>query len=212
MFLLRLRLPDRPGSLGAVATALGTALADIHAVEIVEKSEDRVVDDFVVELPPGVQPDALVSACTAVPGVDVLWLSFYPSNWGLHADVEAFDAITERPELAADILVESAPAVFRVSWAALVDVGTSRVLGRTDLAPPDESFPTELLPDPRRAAVGDLPEGWLAGWPETMIASAPAGEGRIVVLARTGGPEFRASEVARLRYLAALTHQAGPAA
>ena len=49
MFLLRVALPDRPGSLGAVATALGTAGADIQAVEIVEKYEGFAVDDFMVE-------------------------------------------------------------------------------------------------------------------------------------------------------------------
>ena len=48
MFLLRVALPDRPGSLGAVATALGTAGADIQAVEIVEKYEGFAVDDFMV--------------------------------------------------------------------------------------------------------------------------------------------------------------------
>ena len=207
MFLLRLRLPDRPGSLGAVASALGGALADIHAVEIIEKNADHAVDDFVVELPTGVQPDRLVSACAAVPGVEVLWLSFYPSNWGLHADVEAFDAIAEHPDQAADILLESAPAVFRVTWAALVDLQDGRVLGRTGLAPETETFPTELLPDAE--GVADLPAEWLPGWPETLVAAAPVGGSRRIVIARTGGPAIRTSELARLRYLAALAQQSG---
>ncbi|HEY3004627.1 MAG TPA: ACT domain-containing protein, partial [Kribbellaceae bacterium] len=51
MFLLRLILPDRPGSLGTVASALGEVGADIHAIEIVEHRRDdgTAVDDVVVD-------------------------------------------------------------------------------------------------------------------------------------------------------------------
>ena len=62
MYLLRVALPDRPGSLGAVASALGDAHADISAVEIVEKGGGRVIDDFMLTLPGDIQPDALVTA------------------------------------------------------------------------------------------------------------------------------------------------------
>ncbi|KHL17849.1 UNVERIFIED_CONTAM: amino acid-binding protein, partial [Mumia flava] len=51
-FLLRIELPDVPGSLGAVASALGEAGADIHAIEIVEhRSDGKAVDDVLLELP-----------------------------------------------------------------------------------------------------------------------------------------------------------------
>lgn len=33
--MIRIQLPDTPGSLGSVATAMGTANADISAIEIV---------------------------------------------------------------------------------------------------------------------------------------------------------------------------------
>lgn len=36
--MIRIQLPDTPGSLGSVATAMGTANADISAIEIVEKA------------------------------------------------------------------------------------------------------------------------------------------------------------------------------
>ena len=45
-YVLRLVLPDRPGSLGAVATALGTLGADILALDIVERSVGHAVDDL----------------------------------------------------------------------------------------------------------------------------------------------------------------------
>ncbi|HEV2930725.1 MAG TPA: ACT domain-containing protein, partial [Propionibacteriaceae bacterium] len=49
--MMRVSLPDRPGSLGSVATAMGGVGADINAVEIVEKGDGTVVDDFIVDLP-----------------------------------------------------------------------------------------------------------------------------------------------------------------
>ncbi|NUT99783.1 MAG: ACT domain-containing protein, partial [Saccharothrix sp.] len=36
-FLLRVQLPDRPGTLGAVASALGEIGADILSVDVVER-------------------------------------------------------------------------------------------------------------------------------------------------------------------------------
>ena len=52
-FLLRVELPDVPGSLGALATALGSAKADIEAIEIVEhRADGTAVDDVLLELPP----------------------------------------------------------------------------------------------------------------------------------------------------------------
>ena len=59
VFLMRVTLPDRPGSLGAVATAMGGVGGDINAVEIVEKGAGIVVDDFIVDLPPNT-PETIV--------------------------------------------------------------------------------------------------------------------------------------------------------
>ena len=68
-FLMRVALPDRPGSLGAVASALGTVKADIVAVEIVEKYEGYAIDDFMLSLPSHGRPDALITACAGLPDV-----------------------------------------------------------------------------------------------------------------------------------------------
>src|SRR6185437_569121 len=60
-YLLRVLLPDRPGMLGAVATALGAAGADILGVDVVERAAGVAVDDLIVELPPGKLAESLVS-------------------------------------------------------------------------------------------------------------------------------------------------------
>ena len=51
-YLLRVNLPDRPGMLGAVATALGEIGADIVSLDVVERGPGGAVDDLVVDLPP----------------------------------------------------------------------------------------------------------------------------------------------------------------
>ncbi|HET8588137.1 MAG TPA: ACT domain-containing protein, partial [Nakamurella sp.] len=70
-YLLRVELPDVPGALGAVATALGRVGADILAMDIVERSTGRAVDDIVVDLPAGRPPDLLITAAESVAGVRV---------------------------------------------------------------------------------------------------------------------------------------------
>ena len=52
-YLLRLVVPDRPGTLGAVATALGEAGIDIVSLDVLERTGGFAVDDVVVELPRG---------------------------------------------------------------------------------------------------------------------------------------------------------------
>ncbi len=206
MFLLRVVLPDRAGSLGAVATAMGTVGADIHAVEIVEKYEGFAVDDFMVEVPPGTLPDALITSCTSIDGVEVLWFSHYPVGWGLHADVAVLDDMTENPERAERILTEAAPVVFRVNWAAQVDHADGRIHAKTSMAPDVPHLPLNVLGRLDETRDSELPADWLPGWPELLIAVAPFKQGTSLVLARPGGPAFLRSELARLRHLAALAN------
>ena len=48
--MLRIRLPDRPGALGQVASRIGAVGGDIVAIDILERSNGRAVDEFVIEL------------------------------------------------------------------------------------------------------------------------------------------------------------------
>ncbi|MEI2821387.1 MAG: ACT domain-containing protein [Marmoricola sp.] len=69
-YLLRVELPDVPGSLGRVATAIGHAGGNIEAIEIVEHGlGDSAVDDVFVRAEQGVMPDAIVSALHGLDGV-----------------------------------------------------------------------------------------------------------------------------------------------
>jgi hypothetical protein len=117
MLLLRVQLPDRPGSLGAVASALGSVGADIHAVEIIDRGLDYAIDDFMLNLPQSVLPENLLSACAMVEGVKVLWVSHYHSDWGVESDIATLNRMASEPKRAGQILTEESPIVFHSTWA-----------------------------------------------------------------------------------------------
>lgn len=231
-FLLRVCLPDRPGSLGQVASALGTVGADIEAIEVVERRLDgTAVDDVLVGLPTGALPDTLVSACRSVGGVTVEWISRFAAGGGLFPDLEAVEVMTQDPPAAAARLVEILPTVFRTDWAALLrlsaESGPLKVEHATAAAPDLEGLPF-TRPTRRGARRVPVPEGWsgpvgadlvlaVAAIPAGWASGAVADPGRSPVLCdptmpgdellavgRRGGPEFLDSELARLFHLAAL--------
>lgn len=202
---MRVSLPDRPGSLGVVATALGAIKGDISALEVVEHRDGYVIDDFMVDLPPGTPVDSLVSACDALPGVEVMWVSHHPEGWGLLSDIELLERMMAHPGRAAELLTAAAPPTFHGHWALLLDRTTSTVVVATELAP--ELVPSQFaaLGELATARIDLLADGWLPGWGETEIAVAPCDETLTVVVARRGGPPFLGSELARLKHLAALS-------
>lgn len=61
-YLLRVQLPDRPGSLGALALALGSVGADILSLDVVDRGAGFAIDDLVVDVEPGKLPDTLITA------------------------------------------------------------------------------------------------------------------------------------------------------
>jgi hypothetical protein len=205
-FLLRVELPDVPGSLGALATALGGAGADIEAIEIVERRSDgRVVDDVLLELPARVMPDALVTACHQLEGVEVAWISRYNAGANLSMDLEAVERFTEDPRQAIVRLVEVVPSTFRTDWAmALHRVdGEAAVLAASPTAPRLVPEAASWLGIRKAKILREVPE-----WDSTVLAASPArdrhGAALVVVVGRHGGPEFLASEVARLGHMVSL--------
>ena len=208
-YLLRIVLPDRPGMLGAVATALGEAGGDILSLDVVERGPDGAVDDLVVALPPGGLADRLITSAQSVDGVVVESLKPYYGVTDLHRDLELVDELAAAPARALPLLVEHCPGVFRTGWAALVERGRPGVRalytspGAPDLT--DVGLPWLPLVSARRLGAAEewVPEQWeVLG---TELAAAPVGDpNRVVLLGRPGGPRFRASEVLRLAHLAGI--------
>ena len=206
VYLMRVSLPDRPGSLGLVASALGSVDGDINAVEIVEKGDGIVVDDFIVDLPPDRLPETMIAACQHLDDVRVEWISRYPEGGGLQSDLEALERMTADPANAAETLVSLSPVVFRSHWAVLLDVTGDQVstLKATTLAPEFNTGNAAPLGPFETTHRRDLDAGWLPGWAESTVVIVPLPRDRVIVIGRHGGPPFLDSEVARLHHLAEL--------
>jgi len=70
-FRLKVVLPDRPGSLGAVASAIGFAGGDIRGLVVMKSEDGRGYDDITVAVP-GSDPSDLIEVLTAIGGVEVI--------------------------------------------------------------------------------------------------------------------------------------------
>jgi ACT domain-containing protein len=71
LFRLQITLPDRPGSLGAVASAIGFAGGDIRGLVVVKSDDGKGYDDITVAIP-GSDPTDLVQVLSDIGGVEVV--------------------------------------------------------------------------------------------------------------------------------------------
>jgi hypothetical protein len=203
-YLLRVELPDVPGSLGRFASAIGAVGANIDAIEIVGRdfAANTAIDDVFIAADGEVMPDTIVSACNGLPGVRVLWISRYAAGGNLFLDLEAVESMTQDPGLAVERLVDSLPLVFRVDWGVHLrrDGDKAIVVHGTPAAPTE--IPEKILwPDNlEKAQRIDVPEAWS----DLVVAGSPLNADELVVVGRRGGPEFLESEIARLAHLVAM--------
>jgi len=209
-YLLRILLPDRPGMLGAVASALGGVGADILSVDVVERSAGVAVDDLIVDLPPGKLADSLVTAAVSVTGVTVESIQrYYAGSGEAHRELELLEALATSPERAAELLVSGAPRIFRAGWAVVVryDERGPLVEAASPAAPDVTDVDLPWLPL-ARAQVLDPTARWVPpGWGAlgTELAAAPLGDpDRAVLVGRPGGPAWRPAELLRLGHLAGI--------
>jgi hypothetical protein len=206
-YLLRLVMPDRPGILGAVATALGTAGIDIVSLDVLERGTGVAVDDVVVDLPPDRLPDSLITVAQSVPDVRVESLRPYAGPLDTHRELELLDALAHAgPGSAAGLLAAELPRVFHSGWAVVLDCGAGgwSVRSASEAAP---SFDGVQLPWMPLTGAQLLPsdDDWLPErWREMaieMMATPYGGDFCAVVMGRSGGPAFRRSELLRLVHL-----------
>ena len=206
-YLLRLVVPDRPGTLGAVATALGDAGIDIVSLDVLERGNGVAVDDVLVELPRGRLPDSLITAVQVVPGVQVETLRPFAGPLDTHRELELLDALAHAGEgTTAKLLAAELPRVFHSGWAVVLACGPGswQVAASSEAAPAFEAVDLPWMPlrAPRLLPSEDdwLPERWRDMAIE-MMAAPYGGEACAVVLGRSGGPAFRRSELLRLVHL-----------
>ncbi|MBN1093618.1 ACT domain-containing protein [Blastococcus sp. TML/M2B] len=206
-YLLRLVMPDRPGILGAVATALGSAGIDIVSLDVLERGSGVAVDDLVVDLPPDRLPDGLITVAQSVPDVVVESLRPFAGPLDTHRELELLDGLARAGEGTAEtLLAAELPRVFHCGWAVVLDCGPGswEVRAASDAAPAFDGLELPWMPltAPRLLPSEDewLPERWREMAIE-MMAAPYGGDACAVVLGRSGGPAFRRSELLRLVHL-----------
>jgi hypothetical protein len=206
-YLLRIVLPDRPGALGAVATALGHVGADILSLDVIERGPGHAIDDLVVELPPDRLADSLVTAAATVEGVQVESIRPYAGQIDPHRELELLDSLAAHPSESLTLLADGVARVFRAGWALVVSEpvgGVATVLAAGRSAPEVETLAVPWWPAvPARVLLAD-PEWAPPDWDRlgTELAVAPLGKGALLV----GRPALRwlPSELMRLQHLAAI--------
>lgn len=209
-YLLRLVVPDRPGALGAVATALGEVGADIVSLDVLERGNGVAVDDIVVHLPRGRLPDNLITAAQAVPGVEVESLRPFAGALDTHRELDLLEALSRVAEGASvDLLTAELPRVFHCGWAVVLEAaeGGPRTVAASEAAPSFAGLALPWLPlkKPRLLPSDEkwLPERWREMAIE-MMAAPFGGQRCAIVLGRSDGPAFRRSELLRLMHMSGL--------
>ncbi|GAA0570271.1 ACT domain-containing protein [Actinomadura livida] len=194
---IRVRLPDRPGSLGQVARTLGAAGADVVQMAVLERGNGRAMDDFTVVWPAGAGTERLAEGIGSVPGVEVagIWPTVEPQ--GACPDAAVIGQVAAVPERGPEILADAVPAILSADWAGLAEIGDG---GRAVLVhasvggAPGTGLPGLLPLRPRAFTAAD----------GAQYAVCPLTKGTLaLVVARTGAPPFHRTEVSRLEQLAA---------
>lgn len=206
-FLLRIMLPDRPGSLGLVASALGTVGADIVSLDVIERRPGYAVDDLVIELPPGNLPDTLITATMTVTGVRVESIRPYAAAFDANRELELIEALIANPDDRLMRLATGVTRIFRAGWTLVLtapekaELDHAVVIARSSAAPEIDRVKAAWWP--ALAAVTVDSGGDLAGWgSDTEIAACPVGELALMV-GRPATP-WLPGELARLRHLAGI--------
>ncbi|MGH3936968.1 MAG: ACT domain-containing protein [Pseudonocardiaceae bacterium] len=208
-FLIRIQLPDRPGALGAVATALGKVGVDILSLDVVERRSGIAIDDMVVELPSGRLPDVLITAAESIEGVEVDAVRPWAGVLDTHRELELVEQVAADATQGLQIFTDGVPKIIRAGWAIVLTTveGQPRRLTGSFAAPETLAAQVPWWPL-RRATILDSEDSWVPlPWRElgTELAATPLGGlEQALLVGRPGGPMFRAAEVAHLEHLAGI--------
>ncbi len=212
-FLIRVSLPDTPGSLGRLAEAFGRVGANIQSVDIVETTPGGVVvDDIVVSLSPGVMADVVITAANSVEGAEVDSIRPFSGRVDRRGQIEMLAQVARHshnvPQAMADLMLVL-PTSMTASWALVLrtDGPITRVAASSAAPEDDGSSPERIDVDRARALIPGkdlwIPESWTVL--ESALAAAPLkGTDMVIVVARGGGPDFLAGEIDHLSNLATI--------
>jgi len=198
---IRVRVPDRPGSLGRVASAIGTASGDIAGVDVLHSEAGQALDDVVVRVRDTPHLQRVLDGLALVPGVSVEGVHSPEPPGAAHADLQLVAQVLARPERALQTLVDGAPAALGVDWAAIVqdpgDGPAAPVLSASTGAP--EQLPAVPGAFRLRPLALQLPDGSTQQAALVPLDGCPLG-----LLVVRAGLAVHTSELWRLGHLAAV--------
>jgi hypothetical protein len=207
---VRVNVPDLPGVLGKVASAIGGAGGDIVKLDVLESETGRALDDVFLQVRDLGQAERVRDLLTALPGVYVLGLQVGVPPVGGHSELElvaqVMDGVTtDGPQRGARTLVDGAPGALGADWASLISFGPDDspgpVLAASPLAPPPDDI--TLIAPRRLAALTLRPAG--SDQPYLGVALVPLGRAPLgLLLVRETGPQFHRTELWRLEQLGRL--------
>jgi hypothetical protein len=208
LYLLRVSVPDRPGALGALASAIGEAGGDITAVDVVERGRSVAIDDVLVETADATSADAIRAKLNELPAIVIeAWQPFTEGDQ-LRDGLDIVDGLGSTASRALAAITRIAPAVLRARWVVIVDqVNSGVAITQASAGAPWvrwSALPWLPLPS---AGIVDADPAWLPhDWgDDPQLAAAPIGGSAMVLLAvRPMGPRFRPAEIAKLANLAAI--------
>ncbi|CAM2856124.1 amino acid-binding ACT domain protein [Corynebacterium jeikeium] len=215
-FLMRVRMPDTPGSLGLLAMALGTVGGDIRGVDIVGQAEqdepNSVMDDIVVSLPPGHLPDSLITATQELDGFYVDSIRPFSGSIDRRGQIQMLSGVAEKrrhKETALEIMMQDLPRSMTAGWAVVLDTlpRTHRVAA-SSAAPADNGQELDHPPLDEARVLNPEREDWIPeNWAvmDSALAGTPIeGTSLLLIIGRPGGPDFLLTEVEHLRQLGAI--------
>ncbi len=204
LYVLRVSLPDRPGSLGQLASELGNLPADIISLRVIERDSFQAVDEICVE-GEGLSPERLREASQKAPSViveTVRRISRVPDPLSALALADRLVRGIGDPLLT---LVEGLPDALNAAWAmALSSEADGAQVGAASAdAPGAGLMETPWLPltRPRRLPLGDwTPANWRMHRFELAVAPLSSSL-QFVIVGRWAGMRFRPSELRQLELL-----------
>jgi hypothetical protein len=197
--IVRLWLPDVPGTLGRVAAAIGRASGDVIGIEILERGAGMAIDELLVELPDAGAVDTMVREISSVDGVaieDVHSVAPDRSDQSVLALEVAADIMDSPPADRLQTLCARVRYMLEAEWCAVLRNGAREPLAVSGDVP-DLAWVAAFIDGTRhldddeaaQATLGDVAWAWI----ETIDAA-------IVCRRRRG--TFRWRERQHLRLIA----------
>jgi hypothetical protein len=213
LYLLRVSVVDRPGALGALASAIGEAGGDIAAIDVVERSSSSAVDDILVDAVDEAAVRRILESVATLFGVVVEACQPFTEGDQLGDGLDIVAALGSSGSRALTAVTRIAPATVRARWVVIVDEvsGGVAITHASVGAPWGRWTKLPWLPLTVANAVASDPSWLPLEWgANPQMAAAPLVGTQAVLLAiRPDGPQFRHAEIARLANLAAIAALVG---